>query len=103
MRIAAYVPDLIDRSKVAAAAPDATFVDKPSKLAGLDAALVVVDLGRPGVIDELGSLSGRVIGFARHTQRDLIAEARAAGCDEVLVRSDFFPRLGELLAEDPQA
>ncbi len=98
MRIAAYVPDLIDRSKVAAAAPDATFVDKPSKLAGLDAELVVVDLGRPGVIDELGSLSGRVIGFARHTQRDLITEAKAAGCDEVLVRSDFFPRLGELLA-----
>ena len=98
MRIAAYVPDLIDRSKVAAAAPDATFVGKPAELAGLDASIVVVDLGRPGVVDELGSLSGRVIGFARHTERDLIARARAAGCDEVLVRSDFFPRLGELLA-----
>jgi hypothetical protein len=98
VRIAAYVPDLIDKSKVAAAAPGATFVDDPSKLAGLDAALVVVDLSRPGVVDQLGSISGRVIGFARHTQRDLIARAKAAGCDEVLVRSDFFPRLAELLA-----
>ena len=99
MRVAAYVPDLIDRSKVAAAAPDATFVDAPSKLSGLDASIVVVDLGRPGVIDQLGSMPGRVIGFARHTQRDLIAQAQAAGCDEVLVRSDFFPRVGELLAD----
>jgi hypothetical protein len=97
-RIVAYVPDLMDRSKVAAAG-DVTFVSRPADLAGAsDAAdVVVVDLTRPGVVDVLEGLSGRVIGFANHTSRDVMAAARAAGCEEVLARSEFFARLDELL------
>ena len=83
MRIAAYVPDLMDRSKVAAAG-DVTFVNRPEGLAGVEADLVVVDLMRPGVLEALAGVSGRVIGFARHTEPALMAAAQAAGCDVVL-------------------
>ena len=96
-RIVAYVPDLMDRSKVAAAG-DVTFVARPGDLPAATLAddLVVVDLTRPCVVDVLGELSGRVIGFANHTSRDVMASARAAGC-EVLARSEFFSRLDNLL------
>jgi len=96
-RIVAYVPDLLDRSKVAAAG-DVTFVNRPDALAGVEADLVVVDLMRPGVLEALAGLSGRVIGFARHTEPALMAAAHAAGCDVVLPRSSFFAQLDELLA-----
>jgi hypothetical protein len=98
-KIAAYVPDLMDRSKVAAAG-DATFASRPADLVALsrEADVVVVDLTRPGVVDVLPDLPGRVIGFANHTARDVIEAARAAGCGQVLKRSEFFARLDELLA-----
>lgn len=100
-RILAYVPDLMDRSKVAAAAGgDCVFVSGPGDLAELcpPADLVVVDLTRPGVVDVLAGLDARVIGFANHTSRDVMDSARAAGCEQVLPRSDFFARIDELLA-----
>ena len=98
-RIVAYVPDLMDRSKVAAAG-DCIFVSRPADLAALSpsADVVVVDLTRPGVVDVLTDVQGRVIGFANHTARDVMEAARAAGCEQVLPRSDFFARLDELLA-----
>ena len=98
-RILAYVPDLMDRSKVAAAG-DCIFVSRPADLAGLasGADVVVVDLTRPGVVDVLADLDARVIGFANHTSREVMDAARAAGCEQVLPRSDFFARLDELLA-----
>jgi len=98
-RIVAYVPDLMDRSKVAAAGA-VTFVARPADLAGAseDADVVVVDLTRPGVVDALAGLGDRrVIGFANHTSRDVMAAARAAGAEQVLARSEFFARLDELL------
>lgn len=98
-RIVAYVPDLMDRSKVAAAG-DCVFVSRPADLAvesgGAD--VVVVDLTKPGVVDVLGDLDGRVIGFANHTSREVMDAARAAGCEQVLPRSEFFARIDELLA-----
>ena len=47
----------------------------------------------------LPSLTGRVIAFGSHVDAELLAAARAAGCDEVLPRSKFFARARELLAE----
>ena len=90
MKVAAYVPDLMDRSKVAAAAPGATFVARPDDLASADADLVVLDLTRPGTVDVIPQLQARTVGFCRHTMRDVIAAAEEAGCDRVLVRSEFF-------------
>ncbi len=98
-RVVAYVPDLMDRSKVKAAAPDTVFVATPAALAAAAAGadLVVVDLTRPGVVDVLPSIEGRVLGFANHTARDVMDAAAAAGCDQVMARSAFFSRLGDLL------
>lgn len=96
--ISAYVPDLMDRSKVAAAAADITFVNRPEDLADTVADLYVIDLMRPGAVEAVGSIEGRVIGFARHTEPDLMKSARAAGCDTVLARSAFFVQLDSLLA-----
>ena len=97
-RIVAYVPDLMDRSKVAAAG-DCIFVSRPSDLPNLSpsADVVVVDLTRAGVVDVLPDLEGRVIGFANHTARDVMEAARAAGCEQVLKRSEFFARIDDLL------
>jgi len=97
LRIAAYVPDLMDRSKVAAAG-DVTFVSSAAALADAEADVVVVDLMRPGVLDVLPILSTRVIGFARHTEPALMTAAKAAGCDVVLARSAFFSRIDDLLS-----
>jgi len=96
-RVVAFVPDLMDRSKVVAAGADVTFVATPAALVGVDADLVVVDLGRPGVLDVLAALHIPVIGFASHVDRDLMASARAAGCSQVLARSAFFSGVARLL------
>ena len=97
MTIAAYVPDLMDRSRFGGI--DVEFVASPAALADADADVVVVDLSRPGVLEAVGRLEGvRTIGFGSHVDRELLAAAKAAGCDEVLARSEFFRRLGELLA-----
>jgi hypothetical protein len=96
-RVAAYVPDLMDRSKVGAAVPDAAFVSTPAALADLAAEVYVVDLTRPGVLEVLPSLTGRVVGFAGHAQRATFAAAREAGCTEALKRSEFFARLPAIL------
>ena len=98
-RVAAYVPDLMDRSRLAALGADVTFVAAPPELAGTEADVVVVDLSRPGVLEVLGGLTAaHTIGFGSLVDRELLEAARAAGCDEVLPRSRFFARVGELLA-----
>lgn len=98
-RVLAYVPDLMDRSKVSSAAEGVTFVSGPAELADQATAddLVVVDLMRPGVMDVLDHLAGEVVGFANHAERDLMEMARSRGCDQVMARSAFFSRLSDLL------
>ena len=100
MKVVAFVPDLMDRSKVAAAAPGATFVADPAELATVVADLVVLDLTRPGALDVLPDVQARTVGFCRHTMRDVIAAAEQAGCDRVLVRSEFFAGLPGVLGQD---
>jgi len=113
--VVAYVPDLMDRSKVSAAAPGVVHVRTPAALvaavgdaaggagdeAGGAGVTVVVDLARPGVLEALPAVAAtgaRVLGFAGHGDRGRLAAARAAGCTEVLARSAFFSRVAELLA-----
>jgi hypothetical protein len=100
MTVIAYVPDLMDRSKVAAAVPATVFVRDPGGLAAGVGDVVVVDLSRPGVLAAVRAVAGggaRVIGFGSHVDRAVLDAAREAGCGEVLARSAFFARLGELL------
>jgi len=88
----------MDRSKVAAAG-NVIFVSDPTRLAseteGAD--IVIVDLTRPGVLEAVPSIGVPVIGFANHTQRELLDASRSAGCVEALPRSAFFSRLNELV------
>jgi hypothetical protein len=96
-RVVGYVPDLMDRSRLGGSV---TFVGAPLDLvsASVGADLVVVDLGRPGVLEVLASIAAPTVGFTSHIDRDLMAAARLAGCDEVLARSVFFSRLPQLLS-----
>lgn len=91
-RVVAYVPDLMDRSKVAALG-DVRFVAAPAELVGVEADVVVVDLSRPGVLDVLPRVRAHTVGFGRHTSVEVLEAAHAAGCDEVLPRSAFFARV----------
>src|SRR5262245_8815511 len=69
--------------------------------------LVILDLNNPRT-DPLGTVAAmkqepalaalRTVGFVSHVQTDLINAARAAGVDEVLARSAFTTRLGEILS-----
>lgn len=100
MKVVAYVPDLMDRSRISGASAVAVeFVPTPDGLRehGASADLVIVDLGRPGVLEVLPDLTAPTLGFGSHVDRDLLAAARAAGCDRVLARSAFFDGLSSLL------
>ncbi|MBV8692500.1 MAG: hypothetical protein JOZ37_18530 [Actinobacteria bacterium] len=104
MKVAAYVPDLMDRSKLAAAAPGTNFVSNPRLLVEVEADLVVLDLSRPGVLEALSGLGHtRTIGFGSHVDVETLQAAREAGCDLVLARSAFFARLPGVLDEGPSA
>ena len=104
MRIVAYVPDLMDRSKVTAAAgalgAEVQVVTDPGALApaadGAD--VVVLDLGRPGVLDALAGLGGApTVGFASHVDVELLRAAKKAGCGRVMARSAFFGNVVEVM------
>ena len=97
MRAVAYTPDLMDRSKVAAAVPGVRFVNRPGDLSDGDADLVIVDLDRPGVLEVLGNVrAARLVGFASHVGEATMSAARAAGCD-AQPRSRFFRSLADLV------
>ena len=103
--VAAYTPDLMDRSKISAAVPGCRFVARPEALVGLASTdVVVVDLSKKGVLEVLGDIvaSGcRVLAYGAHVDKQLLASAEAAGCSEVLPRSQFFNRLPQLVGGDP--
>jgi hypothetical protein len=94
VRAVGWVPDLMDRSRLGG---DVVFVAQPEDLDGVDADLVVVDLGRLGDPGRVGRVSGRLVGFAPHVDDDILAGARAAGFDDALARSVFFRRWPELV------
>jgi hypothetical protein len=104
VRIVAFVPDLLDRSRLGRLGPH---VEVVTTVAALEAALaaaplpglVLADLGRTGVLAALATLAGAVpvIGYAPHVEDGTLAEARRAGI-EALPRSQFFRRATGLLA-----
>ena len=98
--VAAYTPDLMDRSKIAAAAPGCRFVAHPEALVGLAGVdVVLVDLSKKGVLEALPRIvagAARVVAFGSHVDKQLLAAAKEAGCEEVLPRSAFFSRVREL-------
>lgn len=95
-RIVAFVPDLMDRSRLVVPNTEVIFVSDPTDLITAEADLVVVDLSRPGVIEVLVGVDAPSVGFASHVDESTIAAGRAAGCDQVLTRSQFFNRFKKL-------
>lgn len=86
--------DLMDRSKIAGAFPDATVVRSVDKLlesAGA-ASLLIVDLARLDDPAALADVEARIIGFGSHVNADVLAAAEGAGI-EAMPRSVFFKRL----------
>ncbi len=96
MRVVAIVPDLLDRSRVAAALGDQVeFADDSSPCTDTDATVdvVVVDLGRhaEAVATVRAALPKvRIVVFAPHVDNEAMDAARAAGADVVMPRSRFF-------------
>lgn len=108
MAVLVAVRDLVLRSRISAAAER---LGIPVRLAPRGAALsesarelgrgtALVDLGEPGVLEELPRLKAaglRIVGFLGHLQTELAQAAVAAGADEVLSRGQLVSRLDALL------
>lgn len=66
--------------------------------------LVIVDLNARSnplqAIEQIRAAKNdiRIVAFLSHVQRDLAAQAQAAGCDEVLPRSAFTQNLAAILS-----
>ena len=88
--VVAFVPDLMDQSKLRLQIPDICFVKEVSELIDVDVDLVLVDLSKSEVLEVLPEIDSKVLGFASHVDRDIIAAAEQAGCAKVLPRSKFF-------------
>ena len=85
------VGDLMDRSRISAASPDAAFVADAAECSGAD--VVVVDLSRHA--DDVASIRAqapraRIVAFGPHVDGALLERARKDGADAVLARSQFF-------------
>ena len=99
MKIAALVSDLMDRSRISAAAPDTEFLTTPSNAA--DAGVVVVDLARFAdslIAVRAAAPTARIVAYGSHVDDAVLDRARAEGADLVLPRSRFFRDLATHLA-----
>jgi CheY-like chemotaxis protein len=115
-RVVALMDDLFFQMKVAETAKHlglelkvATNADALMSLLESAPKLVIVDLNaRSQPIQAIERLrarkntsensSPRVVGFLSHVQTDLAAQARSAGCDEVMPRSAFTQNLAAILS-----
>ncbi len=110
-RVVALMDDLFFQMKVAETAKHlglelkvAGNADSLMELVGTGPKLVIVDLNaRSGAIAAIERVKAaangvRMVGFLSHVQTDLAAQARAAGCDEVMPRSSFTQNLAAILA-----
>ena len=91
MRVVALVGDLLDRSKIAAAIPDAAFASTPEECA--DADTVVIDVkAHPDAVARVRELvpAARVVVYGRHDNPEALAAATSAGAATALPRSRFF-------------
>lgn len=112
--ILAAVDDLMFSSRIATAARqmgiELLFARSPEDLLAQARArnpgLIIFDLNAAR-LDPIGAIAAlkadeslrsiTTLGFVSHVDSDIITSARAAGIDEVLARSAFTARLGEIL------
>jgi PleD family two-component response regulator len=114
--VLAAVDDLMFASRIATAAKqlgvEVVFARTPEevrRVAATQPTLAIFDLNcrRTEPLATLAALKSdpachaiKTLGFVSHVQGDLVAAARKAGFDEVLARSAFTDRLGEILLRD---
>lgn len=105
--IAAFVDDLLFRSKLRAVAAhtgaDVTFFRDGGDPAIGEATMAIVDLDAPGATATVATLVAgwpglRIVGFVSHVHAERIKDARAAGATEIMARSAFVNALPVLLA-----
>jgi len=87
VKLALIVPDLMDRSRITAALPDAVSSEAES------ADVIVIDIAR--ALDQVArtralASHARIVCFGPHVDDASADAARAAGADVVLARSKFF-------------
>ena len=100
-----FVRDLMFSTRIveAARAADVAFkvVRTPEALQAAEGRLLIVDLNQPGAIDVAGAwrraTGTRTIGFVSHVDTEAIAQAKAAGIDQILSRGQFTQVLPELV------
>jgi DNA-binding NarL/FixJ family response regulator len=110
-RVVALMDDLFFQMKLAETAKqlgvEVKVATNGEALLGLmesEPKLVIVDLNaRSQPIETIEKLRKarkdvRVVGFLSHVQRELAAQAQAAGCDEVMPRSSFTQNLAAILS-----
>ena len=106
--IAAFVDDLLFRSKIRAAASSTgaavSFLKDTADGSLENATLAILDLDSPAAIATLSTLqrswpSLRLVGYVSHVNADRIREARAAGTIDVMARSAFVNALPSLLSD----
>jgi hypothetical protein len=99
------VRDLMFSSKISATAQavgvPVKMLREPEKLAAEQADRLIVDLNQPGALEAVArwkqETGGHAIGFVSHVDRETIDRAKSLGIDEILPRSQFVQRIGELL------
>jgi DNA-binding NarL/FixJ family response regulator len=91
VRVVVLVADLLDRSKIAVAVPDAQFAATPDDAAGADVVLVDVK-AHPDAVAAARKLApaARIVAYGRHDSPEVLEAARADGADVALPRSRFF-------------
>ncbi|GAC1664634.1 MAG: hypothetical protein NVS9B4_20110 [Candidatus Acidiferrum sp.] len=110
-RVVALMDDLFFQMKVAETAKHvgvefkvATNADALVALVAEAPKLVIVDLNARNhpiqAVEKIraGANKVRIVGFLSHVQRELAAQAQAAGCDEVMPRSAFTNNLLAILS-----
>jgi DNA-binding NarL/FixJ family response regulator len=91
VRVCAWVPDLMDRSRITAAVPAVSFVRDVAECAGADCVVIDLGVGADAVAAARAvAPEARLVCFGPHVDRELADAARAAGADDVMPRSQFF-------------
>jgi DNA-binding NarL/FixJ family response regulator len=101
VRVVALVGDLLDRSKISAALPDAHFASSAGDCTGAD--VIVIDVKvHPDAVGEARKLApaARVVAYGRHDNPAALEDAKANGADAALPRSRFFRDPAAAIAAD---
>jgi len=81
----------MDRSRVAAALSDVTFVKEAAGVAGADCVVIDLGVGAEAVAAARAvAPKARLVCFGPHVDHDVADQARANGADDVMPRSRFF-------------